>query len=74
MTFPLPCTVTAPNGDTYKTILLGMFQHSDSDGSHPLAIVKFRNGKIGSAIMSSITLDPVTHFHTSEGLKVEIKG
>ena len=69
----IPCKVTAPNGDTYETEFFGIFQFTDSEGSYPVAVVKFRNGKLGRALLSAVEFPKPTHFHTKDGKRVEIE-
>lgn len=67
-----PCEIRKPNGDTYPSELFGIFQYSDSEGSKPVAVVKLKDGSIGTVNVSAVKMRPATHFYRKDGTRVNM--
>jgi len=67
-----PCEIEMRNGDRYPSELYGIFQYSDSEGSKPVAVVKLKDGSIGTVNVSAVKMRPATHFYRKDGTRVNI--
>jgi len=65
------CEVEKVNGDRYPSHFYGVFQHSNSEGARPVAVVKLMDGTLGTVHLSAVKLTPATHYYNKEGIRIK---
>jgi len=65
-----PCEIHH-NGITYASVCFGIYQYKDSESSYPVAVVKLKNGHLGSVRVGCVVFDPAEYF-MKDGKRVNI--
>jgi hypothetical protein len=73
MTTPLPstpCEIRTRDG-SYPSVCFGFFQYTDSESSYPVAVIKRKDGTLGSVHVGCVVFDPAEWF-MKDGKRVAI--
>lgn len=65
-----PCEIHF-NGTSYPSVCFGFYQYTDSENSYPVAVIKRKDGTVGTVRVSCVVLDPAEWF-VKDGKKVYI--
>ena len=65
-----PCEIRTRDG-SYPSVCFGFFQYKDSESSYPVAVVKLKNGHLGSVRVGCVVFDPAEYF-MKDGKRVNI--
>lgn len=66
-----PCEIRTRDG-SYPSVCFGIYQYTDSESSHPVAVIKRKDGTLGSVHVGCVVFDPAEWFMGKDGKRVAI--